>query len=106
MVKNDDSKLFSRHSKLELAIAFCMGSMVGALIQTYLGSPKQVRVFREENKPGVMRIYSPGKDKIMLDVDNGNIYDVSLIKYLGAIENEADRNLERARIEKLVGWYD
>ena len=104
MVKNDDSKLFSRHSKLELAIAFCMGSMAGVLIQTYLGSLKQVRIFREENKPGVMRIYSPGEDKLILDIDN--IYDIPLDEYLGAIESEADRNLERAKIEKLVGWYD
>lgn len=94
-----------------VSIKYSIGMLGGAILITGAGftfTPSVApEIFPRENKPSVMRIYRPGVDILKVqNQDNPNLYDVPLQKYLSTIPNKADRNIEKAQIEKLVGWYD
>ncbi|MEK6951782.1 MAG: hypothetical protein AABX29_02095 [Nanoarchaeota archaeon] len=66
------------------------------------------RVFKPEGKPAVIRLYSDYKNMVMVqqtDSTHKDTFYVPLIKYLNAnFPDKYDREIERIRIEKIVGW--
>jgi len=67
----------------------------------------EIKTFQRENsKPAVMRLYRRGADSILVQDTNEPGKFIPLEQYLQSIPSQADKNIERAGIEKTVGWYD
>jgi hypothetical protein len=87
------------------------GIVAGFILAAGLGSFEgpcigNARVFQEDNKPKVMRLYKVGSaDQLMVeDLENVGCYVPSKI-YLNAIENEPDREIEAIKLRKRANWY-
>lgn len=66
-----------------------------------------IKVFQEEGKPNVMRLYKPGMDEIFVEnPEKQGEYIGSNTYLVKNIKDKADRGVEEARIKKLVKWYD
>jgi len=60
-------------------------------------------VFQEKGKPNILRTYeSSRRDDIYVEDSNNNY--ISFRQYLKNIPNKYDKQIEKARIKKLVKW--
>jgi len=100
-------------NKITLGMAGLVGAAIGVFVMglsaiavNYYSPPdvNRAEVFQREHKPPVMRIYRGGKDRIMVAKSEEGKNYITREKYLGGIKDEADRKIEEAKIEKLVGW--
>jgi hypothetical protein len=90
-------------NKFEL---FLFGFATGILASVFVPFNNELKIFqREQNKPSVARTYNFGIDEIHVEDPNVGKY-IPLGDYLDKIPDKADRELERAEIKKVVGWYD
>ena len=91
-----------------------LGGVFGTLAGLILGSQALPTVtsyndylqrFERQDGPAVVRFYRQGRDDIF--VEEGNNHYTPLEKYLQTgMQNQADRDIEEARIKKTVKWYE
>lgn len=103
---------------MDKANAGFLGGMIGLFIVIVTGtyaiygkSPiaggDEIRIYqREQGKPNAMRLYRTGADGILVEDPKDKRKYIALDKYLETIQDEADRNVEKAEIEKIVEWYN
>lgn len=83
--------------------------IIGTLLSVGFGIRplvNEARIFqREEGKPAIMRTYKSGSDGLLIqDMENKGRY-IPLNIYLQNIQNEADKQIEKATIKKVAEWY-
>lgn len=85
-----------------------LGICGGMTLSTTLGpeSVEKAELFKEQERPVLIKTYNENErhNQILIDHDNDGVY-ITLSKYLNSIEDQAERELERARIKKAVNWY-
>ena len=87
-----------------------LGLIAGILLTAgamFSSSPNvdRTQVFQRGNEPAVMRMYRTGADGIYVEDQREKGSYIKLETYLARMENEADRNIEDAKIRRAVGWY-
>ena len=90
-------------------IAGLAGFTTGLWLSVFTGVnvTEQIKIYqREQGKPSVMRIYKSGPDGIFVENSEKKGEYIFMSNYLDRIKNEADREIERAEIKKVVKWYE
>jgi hypothetical protein len=79
--------------EMSLLESLILGGCVGgiATISIWLGMPsnvQKVRIFREEGKPAIMRLYRPGRDAYMVQSSEKPEEYISLREYKKKLADE------------------
>lgn len=86
---------------------FLAGAAAGLILSLAWPPPtNEIEVFQRENKPAAMRIYRMGADYICVEDSKREGKYIPLSEYLDCIEDKAEREIEKAEIKKIVGWYE
>lgn len=92
-------------SGLGMVVSLLAGGFFAGSYAFFVGlPPNEVKIYETANQPTVMRIYNPGRDKILVK-DGDNHYN-PLTEHLKIFNSIPDRKIEEMKILKTVGWYE